>query len=472
MASLKRRVLSSLNLGTTLLLIGVLFIMLNWIASQRHTHWDFTRQKITALSDQTRQMLRSLKEPVTVTVFYQPDHRLYELIKDLLREYEQASPQIHVAYVDPQQDRARAIQLVQKFQIEEANVVVFESGTRHKHLSDSDLADYDFSSMQFGAAPKVKAFKGEEGFTSAIHSVTQDASPLIWVVSGHGEKALTGGDQQGLTELKKYLEQQNMTIKSETLAGKTEITAEVKLLIIAGPTHRITEQELLLLQQYLEHGGRLLALVDPLQDTGLDGLLERWGAVLGNNIVVDPSRRLPFVSPSNLLITDYTRHPIVEKMKTLMTLYPLARSVTPVSPPPQGLTVTPLALTSAEGWGEAKTSEPRFEFNAADDLKGPVSIAVAIERATPAKTRLVVVGDSDFVMDGQIANAGNRDLALGITYWLTEQESLIGISPKPIESIKLSLTAGQLSGVFWFSFLAMPLLLGAIGGAVWWNRRT
>jgi len=383
--------------------------------------------------------------------------------------------------VDPERDIARAKQLAKELRIEDLNLVVFRAGARQKHLSDLELADYDYAATQFGGEPRVTAFKGEDAFTSALISVTQQAAPLVWFTSGHGEKSPEAADPLGLSNLTTVLEQQGISSETVTLAERSEIPADVKLIVIAGPARRFLDHELDLVQAYLDRGGRCLALIDPLEDTGLEGLLDRWGVALGNDIVVDPSRQLPFVSAANLLVTDYTEHPIVEKMGTLVTLYPLARSARPSQPAPAGLTVTPLASTSPEGWGETQTSVSTFQFDEGQDLTGPVSIAVAAERApaagaaggeAPPPSRLVVVGDSDFVANSQLSNVGNRDLVLGVTYWLIEQEQLIGIGPKPIESIHLNLTGPQLSGIFWFSFLAMPGVVGALGAGMWWVRRT
>jgi len=491
MPTVGKRLLSSGNFLLTVVLIGVLFIMGNYLSNRHYARWDLTRQQFTALSDQTRQTLTQLEEPLSIIVFYQSNNRLYPLIKDLLAEYERVSPKVQVEYVDPEQDIARAQQLVTEFQIDPNSpdafhLVIFKSGlpaapgaaqagSRHKYISDTDLADYDYAAMTMGGEPRVKAFKGEAAFTSTILSVTQAEQPLLWFTSGHGEKSVTATDERALSELKRSLEQQNIRIEEVTLLERTEIPPDVKLIVIAGPTRRFTEQELALLQTALEQGGRLLALIDPLADTGLDGLLEEWGIALGMDIVVDPARALPFVSAANLFVTDYTQHPITEKMKTLMTLFPLARSVRPVQPAPEGITVTSLALTSDTGWGESKTSVGVFEFNAGEDLKGPVSIAAAAERGSAADdgapTRLDVIGDSEFLIDAQLSNVGNRDFLLGAVLWLIEQEHRIGIGPKTIETLKLSLTGKQLSNVLWLSLLAMPFLCGLLGIGMWWRRR-
>lgn len=478
-----RRFLASLNVLATVALLGVLLIMVNFIASRRYARWDFTRAKITALSDQTRQTLDGLQEPVSVIVFYQPTHRLFELLKDQLAEYQRVSPQIRVEYVDPEQDIARAKQLALELDIDALNVVVLKVGDRHKHLSDAELAEYEPGGGPFGGDARVTALKSEEAFTSAILSLTQGEAPLVWVATGHGEPSLDESEAQGLSELKRVLEQQNLMLQPATLLEQPEIPAEVTLIIMPGPERRFHEREVGLLQAFLERGGGCLALIDPDRDTGLDGWLERWGIALGANVVVDPERQLPFVSAANLLVTSYTEHPIVRRLRTLVTLFPLARSVQPIPTPPEGLAVIPLAHTSDSGWGETQTLNAQFQFDEGVDLKGPVSIAAAVERAgsptlgdgAPStddpRPRLVAIGDSDFIRNAQINNVGNRDFALAAVQWLVQEEARIGIGPKSLESVRLQLTGGQLSGLCWLSILAMPLGLALLGVLVWWQRR-
>jgi ABC-type uncharacterized transport system involved in gliding motility auxiliary subunit len=466
-----RRLLVSLNLGATILLLGALFIMTNWISSRRYARWDLTRQQFSVLSGQTLQILRALEEPVTVVVFYQPIQRLYELIKDLLSEYQRHTDKVAVEFVDPEQDRARAVQLAQQFEIDDTSLVVFQSGTRHKQVTEPQLVEYDYQRASL-AGPQIKAFKGEEAFTAAILSVAQTTQPLVWVSSGHGEKSLDGHEPTGLAEARRQLEQQNLKLETVTLLERQSIGPDVGLVVIPGPARRFTDAELQLLETYLKEGGRVLALVDPLTDTGLERLASAWGITIGNDIVVDPARQLPFVSAANLFVTAYTQHPIVEKMKTLATLYPLARSVRPAEQPPEGLKVTPLALTSGTGWGETQTGVETFEFTEGADAKGPVPIAAAAEREQPTPARLVVIGDSEFIVNAQLGNAGNKDLLLGAVNWLIERQQLIGISPKTFQSMRLSLTGRQPMILFFASLFGLPLLFSVLGAGMWWLRRT
>ncbi len=466
-----RRILLSLNFLATVALLGVLCVMVNYLSVRRYARWDLTQGHLSALSDQTLQVLKTLPTPVRVILFYETQHHLYEMTKDLLKEYARISPKVKLEEVDPTQDPARAHQLVQEFEVDELNLVIFQSGTRKKVVNETALADYDYTAAGFGGQGRLSAFKGEEAFTSGLLSVTQVEQPLIWFSDGHGEKSSQESDPSGISDFQHQLEQQNMKAETQTLLEHSMVPAEVKLIVIAGPKRRFHETEVLLLQKYLELGGSCLFLLDPLSETGLENLLQNWGVQLGNDVVVDPSRRLPFVSAANLFVMEYAQHPSVKSMSALMSLFPLARSVQPSPSVTEATTVTPLAFTSAAGWGETQTSVETFQFTEGQDIKGPVSIAVAVERQASALSRLVVIGDSDFIMNGQLNNVGNKDFVLGTVHWLVNQEQLIGISPKPIESVKLNLTSSQLRNLSLFSVLAMPFLFGLSGVVMWWLRR-
>jgi ABC-type uncharacterized transport system involved in gliding motility auxiliary subunit len=183
----------------------------------------------------------------------------------------------------------------------------------------------------------------------------------------------------------------------------------------------------------------------------------------------------------------------------------------PTTTPVEGVTAAPLALTSAQGWGEMTPGNEMFAFDATTDIPGPVAIATAAERTAALATarpgdsagrageaakvadgslarpgagegragdvqprgggRLVAIGDSDFVVNAQLGNIGNRDFLQGAVQWLAAQESLIGIGPKTLETLKLSLTAAQLSGLRLLLLLVFPGLFVAGGAAVWWRRR-
>ncbi|HEX9149000.1 MAG TPA: Gldg family protein, partial [Thermoanaerobaculia bacterium] len=158
---------AAIALGVALLL-GV-----NWLGSRHWARGDWTKTRIYSLSSTTRKLIGGLSKPVRITVFMDRDARLWTPVSELLARYRALSPKIEVEYLDPKRNPARAEALVREFGIRQSTVV-FRSGDRKKYVEEDKLADFDFANAQMGrSAPEIKAFKGEEAFTSAILAVTE-----------------------------------------------------------------------------------------------------------------------------------------------------------------------------------------------------------------------------------------------------------------------------------------------------------
>lgn len=71
-------------------------VLINWVASQWHTRLDLTAEKRYTISSATRELLRSLDEPVTVTVLLDGDlpagfKKLAGSTRDMLQEFKEIS---------------------------------------------------------------------------------------------------------------------------------------------------------------------------------------------------------------------------------------------------------------------------------------------------------------------------------------------------------------------------------------------
>ena len=117
-----------------------------------------------------RRSSTALKTPVQVTVFMTP--RVAPLpaeVKELLSRYQARSPKIEVEYLDPERNPARAEALVQGVRDPRQNTVVFRSGDRQEVRRGGQARRLRLRAARAWAErPSVKAFKGEEAFTSAI----------------------------------------------------------------------------------------------------------------------------------------------------------------------------------------------------------------------------------------------------------------------------------------------------------------
>src|ERR1700761_1049130 len=82
------------------LLVGLaILVVANMLADRYNKSFDTTANKRYSLSDQTKKIIGGLKQNATITYFNQSTH--FQEGKDLLTEYANLTPKIHVDYVDP-----------------------------------------------------------------------------------------------------------------------------------------------------------------------------------------------------------------------------------------------------------------------------------------------------------------------------------------------------------------------------------
>lgn len=465
-----------------------LVAMVNWLGARTYLRGDWTSSKVYTLSEKTLGVLGELTEPVRVVVFMTPASQLFPEVDELLKRYAAASDLITVETIDPERERLRTQQLAEQYGISAADTVVFAAGDRTKYVTSDQMAEMDYSGMQMGQAPRIAGFKAEEEFTSAILSLVAPRVPRVYLVTGHGEASLSGGGgalaDRGLRYLEEALKRENIEVEDVSLLGGT-IPDDADVLAILGPTRPFTEAEVELLRGYLQGDGRLLVCLDPLLERGgtmgqtrLEPLLGEWGVTVHDDLVVDPSRRLPFFDLSAVYLQDFRPHPVTTGLEGVAALFPVTRSVAVDAG--DGLTGTVLVETSSEGWGETDLAallagEPVSQGDG--DIAGPVAVAAAVaadagdEEGSPSGMRLLVFGDSDFVTDGQVANAGNLTLALNAFGWLTDRTQSLGIPPRQVEQVNLFLSSEQLTTILLVVLVAMPGAVIVLGVLVWRRRR-
>ena len=339
-----------------------------------------------------------------------------------------------------------------------------------------------------GGAPAIKAFKGEEAFTSALLSVSEERQPRVVFSTGHGEAPLDSGERGlGYAEARQLLERDNLTVSSWESFGKEGLPPDADVVVVAGPRTAFLAPESGALDRFLAAGGRALLLLDPVlpgagappPDLGFRGLLDKYGVKLGDDIVIDPTNALAQMGAEVLLADRYGNHPIVRSFAAakLGVIFQLARSVTKAETPPAGIAETMLVETSPEGWGETNLTNLETEIKKdPGDTPGPVSLAVAIgpaeEKAGAGKTpRLVVIGNSRFAANGMLGNGANGALFANAVHWLAGSEKQIGIPPKTPEQSSLTLSAEQVRRIGIASVVGLPALAVLLGVWVWYRRR-
>jgi ABC-type uncharacterized transport system involved in gliding motility auxiliary subunit len=432
--------------------------------------FDLTSAGLYSLSDPTVTMLRRLGRPVHVTFFHDPMMRetveLYEL---MARE----SPRLTVEFHDPMINPAKARMLGVNF----AGTAVLESEGRRLQVnsaSETDIAN-GILRVSRAATQRVCFLDGHnepDPFSLESHDHQEGAAG-----HSHGLGArYVLHERHGMAKARHALETLNYRVDKVLLLQRGAGLAECGVLVVAGPKVALLPVEVEAIRDYLAGGGNALFMLDPFVRTGLEPVVREYGVVVDDDIVIDEASHF-WADMSAPAVSDYNRHQVTRDLP--LTFFPGVRSMSPTAQRVPGTSVVPLVNSSRRSWGQ---SDPdRIGFVKGRDTPGPSTLMVAALRrpvgpdGTPLdsgpRSRIAVVGDSDFATNSFFHIMGNGTLFVNTVNFLAAQENLIGIQPRTADLPRINLTNRQMKGTFFLSVLLVPAVLAVIGTAVWWKQQ-
>jgi ABC-type uncharacterized transport system involved in gliding motility auxiliary subunit len=441
--------------GIYLLVVLAILVVVNILANRYNKSFDTTSNKRYSLSEQTQKIVKGLKQNATITYYNQSTH--FQEGKDLLDEYANLSTKIHVAYVDPDKspELARA----------------------------AGIRNFGTAVVQVGAKKEIAKDLTEEGITGAFIRDLKGTTRTVCFVTGSGEHQIDNTERDGLSHFKDLLARDEYQSRSIDLLQQSVVPADCTTVVIAGPTHDYQQPEIDAIKTYVEGGGRALFMLDPPIQFGsseiagndaLTSVLESWGVTLDKNMILDlnPVGQLAGLGPQVVLVTTYASQPMVSDMRGSAVGIPLSRSL--------GIKDTGKTsvqkLFDSSGSSLATSNLSSAEVSVADpkNRKGPFTIAAAGTYNTGkpnSEGRFVVIGSSTWAANRFLGFNGNGDLALNAVNWLSSDEDLISIRPKPPEDRRITMTRAQLILVRTVSQFVLPLIVVIAGTMVWWKRR-
>ncbi len=429
--------------------------------------FDLTPQRSHSLSQQTLDMLSRLPAPVHITFFYDSALRttveLYELFDEASR---QVTAEFHNPNLNPAAARLAGVQF--------AGTAVLESEGRQHFVhgpTETDIAN-GVLRVSLGVKQRVCFLDGHvEGDPFSLESHDhQEGSPGH--AHGLGAKFVLH-EQHGMAKARNALETINYEVVKVTLAGQTESLDSCSVLVVAGPKTALLPDEVEAIRAWLEQGNNAFFMLDPFIETGLEPVLEDWGMVLMDAIVIDDARYF-WADVSTPTVTTYNHHKITRDLA--LTFYPGVRPLMPTEERVAGTAVIPAVNSSPAAWAE--TDRARAERDA-EEQTGPLTLVAISSRRLGTDTdevdaprsRIVVAGDADFAQNSFFHLLGNGNLFLNIVNYLAEQENLIGLEPRTFDLPEINMTNRQMKGTFFFAVVLWPALLAFAGTVIWWRRR-
>lgn len=435
--------------GLFVVLLIALTALAAYLARDYRIEHDLTRAHRNTVSAATLEVLKRLDAPVNVTAYaVAKDARgdnVHRRIEEFLRPYQRAKADITLSLVDPREQPRAAAAAGVRAPVE----LVLEYQRRTEHLTEFN----------------------EQAFANALMRLARGAERLVLWLDGHGERKLDGIANHDLGEFGRQLQHKGFRVNSVNLALAQQVPANAALLVIASPQADVTADEVQKIRRHLAGGGNLLWLIDPEPLRGLAPVAEMLGLVLTPGVVVDPRAVQLKASPAFAVgaAGGYSRHPVTG-MLNLNTLFPFSRQIGIIES--EEWRATPLIEVAQRGWVETGKLDGNVTFDKNRDIPGPVTIAAAFERTVgDRQQRVVVVGNGNFLSNTFLGNGGNLDLGISIVNWLSGDDSLFAIQPRPAADSSLELDHVTLSLIAFTFLFVLPFAFMVTGAVIWWRRR-
>lgn len=434
--------------------------LINFLASRHFARLDLTQNRDYTLAPATKDILRHLKDVVTLRLYFTKDMPAQllpfnRLVHDTIDEFRRVGGQnIRVEFVDPASSEDT-----------EREAVI--TGITPVQLNVQGQDKIEVAKVYIGMAllhgdrrevlPVVAYPQNlEYDLTSRILKLTREKSPTVawWGPEGGG---------QSFQQLRKNLEQRYTVVAVDPKSPA--LTADQHAALVLISPRALGAPQRMAINQYLSAGGQVVALVDTVeisptmqvspQTSGLEEIFLRFGISVANDLLLDRanapavfsggvvSYQIPYPFWLKLLPRNLdTESRIVGGLDNIVL--PWTSALTIADPAIEGVQVRVLGRTTefakAQTFSEGYHLDPEAADSALRSEGGQVYDVIALAESAGGG-KLMVVGTSRLVQDQFVQqfpqNAAMVENAVDI---LTFGDALVGIRSRgqlahPVEEL-------------------------------------
>ena len=415
----------------TLLTTVIILIIINVLAQHFFHRFDLTKDKRYTLSQTTLNVIKNVKEPLIIDVFLKGQfpaefRKLQTETQQILEEFKARNTNITFQFVNPLENENERDTIMKSFQdkgLTPVNVTVDDKGKQTQEtVFPWAIATYKGRSIKvpllrnmLGASTAEKVVTSvqhlEYAFTNAFNTISKTKEKKVAIIKGNGELR----DVQMADFIKQVRENYYIgTFTLDSVAKKpNESLAYLKkydLAIIAKPTEKFSDEEKLVLDQFVINGGKTLWLVDQV-NIEMDSLYNDSGSTLAfprdlnlNDLFFKYGVRINPVLVKDLMATPIALATGSQGSATQYTQYPWFYS--------------PLIYPSSKNPIVSNVDAIKFEFaNNLDTLKNGIKKTILLKSSpystvvgAPVEVNLNMVNDRP--EQSQFKNTGNIPVAV------------------------------------------------------------
>ena len=450
----------SLVMTALVLVIAVAVNLIAGMLPSTMTRYDISAAKLYSVTSNTKSVLSGLTDDVTVYWIVQSGAE-DRVVENLLANYEALSDHIKVEKRNPDVYPTFAEQYTDE--TVQNNSLVVECGDRSRYIAYNEIYPTDLDIYSYAY---TTSFDGEGALTSAINYVTTEDVPKIYLLEGHGESELPSTFQS-------QIERENYETAALSLLTVDAIPEDADCILIYGPQSDLADEEVTLLQDYLNAGGKVLVFSGPAVDTPLENLetlLTSHGVEPVDGLVVEGDReryafQLPYALLPEMAADDIT-DPLTEE------------GYTPVFSIAQGLDtssassgVTTLLSSSEVSFSKADGYDITTYEKEDGDTDGPFALAVSV--ITENDGELIWFGSSAFLDDSYnaVSSGANVNLTMNALTSLVGETGSMSIRAKSLNYNYLTISDSTSSLLKTLMIGVFPLCYLGLGVVVVLRRR-
>lgn len=459
---------------STLLLLGIV-VMIYVFLERAVITADMTLSESFSLSQPSLDVLEGVRRPIQITGFYPPSLVNQREVDDqFFRLYTTATDGLITRrYIDPAEQPA----LAEAFRAQGGDVFL-------SYLNED--GNIDFESVAYVPLTGTQ----ERDMTEAISRLLISGEITVYFEQGLGEIDPLDNSGTGMSLANALLQENGLItqpINIEALAAQDEtVPLDATAIILARPRVQPSEGAIRVLDDYLNRGGSLFIMADT-QSEFMTGdspfntyLWENYGLRMMDAVVVDfgASGATELDVLSAAVFASEIAGQIDPTDPESLAQFRLVRPIEVNEEPPvaNGRVIMSSQASYAETNLETLFQRNEYTPDTGEDMEGPLTlVAFADDRNSETGTgaRIVLVGDSDFVTNGQISSPfGNAYLFTGGLGWLTDFNRDVSFTPEPrVTNIPaIFISSQQLDTIGFFTAIIMPGIALLLGIAVWYMR--
>jgi len=495
---------------TRVLLVGAILIVLNFISVRLFTRFDLTQQSVFTLSDASISLVENLDDRVTVRAYFTEDlpapyNNTRRAVLDILNDYRAyAGDNVEFEFIDPVGDKGEQDARQQGIPAVEVQVVEQDKFQVKRAFLGLVLLYEDRKEV----IPVVQHLGSlEYDISSAIKRLTTRVKKRVGYTMGHGESPIQQYQRASQELAKQY------DLVPVDLSKNEPVPDDLAALMVIAPTSTFSDTAQYHLDQYLMGGGKLAFLLNRMSvdlnqqyrfaqevNLGLNDMLQHYGVKVNADLVRDQQcanitvmqqqgmfqfqSQVPF--PYLVNASDFGDNPMVKDFQSLIFYF--ISSIDTSYASAQGLSAEVLVRSSAKS-GRASgfvMIDPFQKWQPTDYTESSIPVAAVIKgsfssyftgkalapaRTNSPDTRVVIVGDGDFMRDDMAGSRNNGTFFVNIVDYLADDAGLITIRSKDIAQPPLEQVEDGTKQVIKYVNLLLPPLLVIGYGLLRWRRR-